>query len=260
MPLAANLSMLFHELPLIERPEAAAAAGFDAVEIQFPYGAEAADLAARCARAGVEMVLINMPPGDLKNGDVGLTCLTGREDEFRAALESCFDYAETLGVSYVNSLSGRPPAGEFEAATQTLIGNLRLAADRFAGIGVTVLVEPVNPGDVPGFLFNELEPALEAIAAVERENVKLLFDLYHMAQTEPSLPDAIRLAGSLIGHVQFADTPGRHQPGTGAIDFEGALKTLNEVGYSGRLSAEYWPTGPTAESLDWRADFGKWLE
>jgi len=258
MRFAANLSMLFCEAPLIGRLDAAAKAGFDVVEIQFPYEADLPDLLAAKERAGVEMALINIPLGNFDAGDVGLTCVPGREAEYRQAVEKCFDYARALGVRRINSLSGRPPEGRGEEATRTLIDNLRFAADRFAEIDATVLVEPVNPNDVPGFLFNELDPAIEAVEAVDRENVGLLFDFYHMAQTEASLSNAIQRAAEVTAHVQFADTPGRHEPGTGTIDFERALRTLKETGYDGCVSAEYRPIGETAESLGWRKDFEKW--
>ena len=121
------------------------------------------------------------------------------------------------------------------------------------------MVEPVNANDVPGFLFNQLEPAIDAVKTVDRDNVKILFDFYHMAQSQPSLVDAIRQTNELIGHVQFADTPGRHEPGTGTIDFKPALGALKDIGYDGCVSAEYWPRGLTVDSLGWRDDFKKWI-
>ena len=259
MQIAANLSMLFHDLPMVERIYAAADAGFKLVEIQFPYQTKLQDLVRARQQTGIEFVLINVPPGNLEAGDVGLTCLPERKQEFHAAIETCLTYAKALGVTRINSLAGRPSPDAFAGATQTLIDNLHYASDKFADIGATVLVEPVNANDVPGFLFNRLEPALDAVKIVDRDNVKILFDFYHMAQSESSLVDAIRQTNALIGHVQFADTPGRHQPGTGIIDFKAALGALNDIGYDQCVSAEYWPSGPTAESLGWRNDFEKWI-
>jgi hydroxypyruvate isomerase len=229
------------------------------VEIQFPYATGIADLMRARHEADVEVALLNIPAGNLAAGDVGLTCLPDRQAEYRRAVETCLTYASALGVKRINSLAGRPVPGETAEATRTLVDNLRHAADRFAEIGATVLIEPTNPTDVPGFLFNRLELALEAVQIIDRENVRLLFDFYHMTQTEPSLSDAIRQAGSLIGHVQFADVPGRHQPGTGTVDFAAALSALIEVGYTGSVSAEYRPTGPTTDSLAWMDDFRKWM-
>ncbi len=259
MQIAANLSMLFHELPLVERIYAAADAGFEVVEIQFPYEADLHHLVTARDQTGVRFALINVPAGNLEAGDVGLTCLAERRVEYHAAVETCLTYARALGVTRINSLAGRPGPGSFASATQTLIDNLHYASDKFAEIGATVLVEPVNANDVPGFLFNQLEPSLDAVNKVDRENVKILFDLYHMAQSEPSLVDAIKRTGSLIGHVQFADTPGRHEPGTGTIDFEPALGALKSIGYHGCVSAEYWPNGPTENSLGWRKYFEEWI-
>jgi hydroxypyruvate isomerase len=255
MRLAANLSLMFCEVPLIERLKSADDAGFSVVEIQFPYEADLDDLIRARDECGVEMGLINLPPGDLAAGDRGLTCLPGRQQEFQDAVATGMNYARGLDVRLINCLSGCPPPGDRREATGTLIENLRYAADQFAEIGATVLVEPVNPGDVPGFMFNRLGPALDAVRATERDNVKLLFDFYHMAQTEPSLVDAVRQAGSLIGHVQFADTPGRHEPGSGTIDFDQALLALKGIGYEGDISAEYRPTHVTSESLDWMDKF-----
>lgn len=259
MRLAANLSMLFAEFPLLDRFAAAAEAGFEAVEIQFPYDSALHDLVRAKEAAGVDMVLINIPAGDLAAGDVGLTGVPGREDEYRAALEACLDYARALGVKKINSLSGRPPADRRAEAMATLIDNLRYASERFAAIGATVLVEPVNPTDVPNFLFNELAPAMDAVKAVDCDNVRLMFDFYHMDQTEPSLPDAIHQAAGMTAHVQFADTPGRHEPGTGTVDFEAALNALKATGYDGFVSAEYRPTGATVDSLVWREQFQQWM-
>jgi len=259
MQLVANLTMLFNDLPIPARIAAAAGAGFEVVEIQFPYEAELADLIKAREAAGVEMCLINVPAGDREAGEAGLMGLPGREADFRTAVDTCLTYAKGLGVTRINSLAGKPPPEAFAEARETVVENLKYAADRFAEIGATVLVEPVNPTDVPGFLFNELEPALAAVRTVDRDNVKVLFDFYHMAQTEASLAEAVHRAGSLIGHVQFADVPGRHQPGTGTVDFKSGLTALKEIGYAGYVSAEYWPAGSTEASLDWMSDFQNWM-
>lgn len=258
MQLVANLSMMFSDLPLVERLQAAADAGFDVVEIQFPYTVPLADLVTAQNRAGVTIALINLPPGDLEAGDVGLTCLADRKPEFHTAVETALTYATALGVRRINALAGRPPPDAWEKATATLIENLTYVADRFTAIDATVLLEPVNPTDVPGYLINALEPALAVLGQVNRDNAKLLFDLYHMVQTEPSLPDAVARAGHLIGHVQFADHPGRHEPGTGKIDFNIAFRALKSLGYTGYAAAEYWPQGPTTDGLGWRKDFEQW--
>lgn len=259
MQLVANLSLMFTELPMLDRLGAAKRAGFDFVEIQFPYEWETGELVAARDEADVGLVLINLLPGDRDRGEAGLMALPGREEDFREAVERGVEYASALGAKLINSLAGKPGDVPRDEAVATARANLAHAADRFAKIGATVLVEPVNPTDVPGFLLPRLADAMKLAKSAGRENVKVLFDLYHMQQTEPSLTDAIREAAPTIGHVQFADTPGRHEPGTGVIDFDAALRTLREVGYDDYLSAEYRSEIPTAESLGWMDRFRSFM-
>ncbi|WP_372617535.1 hydroxypyruvate isomerase family protein [Falsiroseomonas sp.] len=252
MRIAANISMLFTELALPQRFAAAREAGFDGVEIQFPYEHEAEALAAAARAAGMPVVLINVPAGDLAAGDVGLGALPGRRAEFRAAVARCIPYARALGVRRVNVLAGRPgPAADPAACHAALVGNLRHAAECLAPSGIRVMVEPVNPHDVPGFFLDRLAPAVRAVREAGHPGLGVQFDLYHMARTEPDLGAAIAEAGGLIGHVQFADTPGRHEPFTGGIDFAGALAALARAGYADWLAAEYRPAGRTQDGLGW---------
>jgi hydroxypyruvate isomerase len=250
MRLCANLSMLFAELPLEDRFAAAAMAGFEAVEIQFPHEHDLDALVRARDKAGLPVVLINVPRG--VGDEVGLACVPGREADFEEAVATCLRHARALDVAKVNVLAGRPPPGADAADCRaTLIGNLRLAADRFAAIGVRVMVEPVNRIDVPGFLLGSLAAGLEALAQAEHPNLHLQFDLYHMTLTEPDLLAAIATAGKRIGHVQFADAPGRHEPGTGKIDFGAAFAALRRAGYHGDVAAEYRPSGTTVAGLGW---------
>jgi hydroxypyruvate isomerase len=256
MQLVANLSLMFTEMPMLDRLAAARRAGFERVEIQFPYDYDIDDLVAARDEAGVEMVLINLPAGDRENGEAGLTALPGRESDFRSAVDLGLDAARRLGVRKINALAGRPGEAPAALVARTARDNLTFAATKFAGIGAIVLVEPVNPIDVPGFYLNRLQAAVDLITLVDVDTVKLLFDLYHMEQTEPSLSAAIRACAPMIGHVQFADTPGRHEPGTGRIDFTAALRTLKDCGYDGHISAEYRSaSGRTADSLEWLDEF-----
>lgn len=258
MQLTANLSMLFGELPLAQRLDAARKAGFDAVEIQFPQETAIAPLQAAMAETGMPVVLINVPRGT--GDEVGLPSLPGREGDFRAALVQCAAQARALGVRKVNVLAGRPPADADPAdCRRALIANLRHAAEVMADIGVQVMVEPVNPQDVPGFFLSSLDAALSVLEEAGHPNLFLQFDLYHMAITEPDLCAALAQAGPRIGHVQFADTPGRHEPGTGRIDFAAALAALRATGYRDAVSAEYHPRAGTAEGLGWMTDFRKAL-
>jgi hydroxypyruvate isomerase len=250
MRLIANISLLFLELPLKERFAAAARHGFEGVEIQFPYEEDAKAL--RAAAGALPIELINLPAGAPDAGDVGLSTDAGRRNLFHAGIEQGLRMAETLGCSKVNVLCGAPPPGQAADVTQaTLAENLRRAAERLAGSGIAVMVEPVNPFDVPGYWIDGLDKGLALLDRVAHDNLRLQFDLYHMARTEPDLVAAIARAGAHIGHVQFADTPGRHEPGTGTIDFAAARRVLEATGYAGAISAEYRPRGDTASGLGW---------
>jgi hydroxypyruvate isomerase len=252
--LGANLSTLFADRPMADRFEAAARSGFDSVEIQFADEHPLEALQRARDAAGLPVTLVNVPRGGAE--DVGLAALPGREAEFAAAVATCLRYAEGLGVEKVNVLAGRPPAGTApDRAWETLTANLRHAADRFAGIGVRVMVEPLNPRDMAGFFLLGLDAGLEALERAAHPNLALQFDLYHMAITETDLPQAAARAGGAIGHVQFADAPGRHEPGTGSTDFAPALDALDAAGYRGVLSAEYHPRGRTEDGLGWMTAF-----
>jgi hydroxypyruvate isomerase len=252
MRIAANLSMLFTERPLPERFAAARAAGFEGVEIQFPYDHPPEALAAAARAAAMPVVLINIPAGDAAAGDIGLGALPARRAEFREGVARCLSYARVLGVRRVNILSGRPGPGDDPAECRaTLLENLRFAAAAFAPHGIRTLIEPVNPVDRPGFFLDRLAPAIEILREAANPAAGLLFDLYHMARTEPDLVAAIAEAGRLIGHVQFADTPGRHEPGTGTIGFAAAFAALRRAGYADWVAAEYNPTARTEDGLGW---------
>lgn len=260
MFLAANLSMLFAERPMVERFSAAASAGFKAVEIQFPHLHPLDDLRRAREAAEVEVVLINVPGGDPAAGEAGLASLPGREADFRVAVETCLDYAHGLGARKVNVLAGKPPAETArESVWKTLTENLRFAADRLGEAGLVVQTEPVNPVDVPGFFLNSLDAGLEALDRAAHPNLKLQFDLYHMAITEPSLTEAVAKAGARIGHVQFADAPGRHEPGTGSVDLLGGIAALRAVGYDDAVAAEYRPAETTEAGLGWMPRFNEAL-
>lgn len=257
MKLCANLSLLFSELPLLERIQAAAEAGFSGVEIQFPYEVAAHELKAALKEAGLPLVLINLPAGDLIGGGPGLAAVPQRQAEFDAGLAQALVYAATVRPQYVNVLPGRLAEGvEREAALATLAGNLRRTAEAFAPLGIQVLAEAINPIDMPGFLVNTPEDLLALIAAVDHSNFAAQLDFYHMARQGLDLPASIAALAGHIGHVQFADCPERGAPGTGTVDFAAALTALDEAGYDGWLGAEYRPgEGGTAASLDWLAQW-----
>lgn len=261
MKLAANLSLLFTEQPLIERVAAAAAAGFEAVEIQFPYELPATQLQAALQAAGLPLLLINLPAADLLEGGPGLAALPPRQAEFDRALEQALAYAAIVRPRAVNVLAGRLVEGvSREVAEACLVRNLRRCAEAFASLGVRVLVEAINPLDMPGFLITTPAQQRALIVAVGHENLAAQLDLYHMARQGFDSVDCIAQLAGHIGHVQFADCPGRGAPGSGALDFAAALRALRMHGYSGALAAEYRPgEAGTAASLGWLADWRECL-
>ncbi|WP_313500083.1 hydroxypyruvate isomerase family protein [Stutzerimonas nitrititolerans] len=255
MRIAANLSMLFTELPLAGRVLAARTAGFDGVEIQFPYELPAIRLKELLERAGLPLVLINLPAGDLLQGGAGLAAVPARQDEFDVALRDALTYAAMARPLCVNVLPGRLAEGvSREQALTTLADNLRKSAEAFALLGIRVLCEAINPLDMPGFLINTPEHLLALLERVDHPNCLAQLDLYHMARQQLDVEAGIRLLGERIGHVQFADCPGRGAPGAGELCFEPLLKALQEGGYHGWLAAEYRPDAQgTAASLGWLA-------
>lgn len=248
---SANLSMLFTERPLPERFAAARAAGFDAVEIQFPYELGTADLQRLLAENGLRLVLINVPAGDLMQGGNGLACVPGQEKAFRLAVEQAVDYAGALGVPTVNVLAGRRVPGFTEEACEAVLRrNLEHAVDRLRDIGVATVIEAVNVFDMPRFLVHSMGDMQRLVNAVP--HLKMQFDCYHMSRMGEDVAGALRANLGQIGHVQFADSPGRHEPGTGRIDFNAVFSLLRDSAYAGWCGAEYRPSRATEETLTWR--------
>ena len=257
MKIAANLSLLFGERPLLARVVAAAAAGFDGVEIQFPYELPAIQLKEALDAAGLPLVLINLPAGDLLSGGAGLAAVPARQAAFDAGLQEALSYAARVRPACVNVLPGRLAEGvSREEALATLAANLRRSAEAFQVLGIRVLCEAINPLDMPGFLISTPQQLNELLDAVDHPNCAAQLDLYHMARQGLDLPTAIADLSGRIGHVQFADCPGRGAPGSGQLDFAAALRALQAQGYAGWLGAEYLPgAAGTAASLDWLAQW-----
>jgi hydroxypyruvate isomerase len=247
---AANLTFLFGEHPFLERFAAARAAGFTRVEYMFPYGYDAADLRARLDDHGLEQVLFNLPAGDWAAGDRGIAADPGRVDEFRAGVEQARAYAAALDVPRLNCLAGT------RGDRATLVANLRHAARALAQDGRTLLVEAVNTRDIPGFLVPTNTAAAELLDEVGEPNLRLQFDLYHAHVMAEDLVERLRALLDRIGHVQLADDPGRHQPGTGDIDFAFVLSELDAMGYQGAVGLEYVPEPDTLTSLEWLQRYG----
>ena len=252
--LAANVSMLFTELPLLARFGAAARAGFEAVELQFPYGERAAELRAALDAAGLPLVLHNLPAGDWSGGERGIACHPGRATEFRDGVARAIDYARVLGVRQLNCLAGVMPAGVSQAQAQAaLVANLRFAAAELDAAGLRLLVEPINRFDVPGFFLHRTAQALALLDEVGAPNAFVQYDVYHAQRSEGELAATLTRHLARIGHLQIADNPGRHEPGSGEIDYRFLLAHLDRIGYRGWVGCEYLPAGRTEDGLGWRA-------
>lgn len=249
---AANLSLLFTEVPLLDRFAAARAAGFAAVEMQFPYAEPKEALAARLAETGLPLVLHNLPPGDWASGERGIAILPDLVSEFREGVARAIDYAGALGCRQMNCLAGlAPPGVERARLLATLTENLAYAADELGRAGLRLLIEPINARDMPGFFLNTLADAAAVIEAVNAENLFIQADLYHMAMMGEDLAGGLASHRARIAHVQIADAPGRHEPGTGHIDFSAAFAALDRLGYDGFIGCEYVPTAGTEAGLGW---------
>ncbi|MCW3012937.1 MAG: hyi1 [Solirubrobacterales bacterium] len=254
---AANLSFLWTELPFLDRFAAARDAGFSRVEYMFPYEHPAHEVRDRLDGAGLEQVLFNLPAGDWLAGDRGIAADPQRTDEFRAGVEQALDYAEVLEVEQLNCLAGLQLDGvELAEQRATLVGNVRFAARRLADQGLRLLVEPVNTYDVAGFLIPTTCDALRLLDDVGEVNVMLQFDAYHVQRMEGNPAARLDAVLDWVGHVQVADDPGRHQPGTGTIDFPALFAVLQHRGYQGSVGLEYIPEPDTARSLDWLEWYG----
>lgn len=253
MKLSANLTMLFTERPLLERIVAAAAAGFEGVEIQFPYEVPALRLKEALARAGMPLVLMNFPGGDFVGGGPGLAAVPERQGEFDQALQESLAYAAMVRPQLINVLPGRLAEDvEPEQALATLSGNIRKAAEAFQTLGIGVVSEAINSIDMPGFLVNTPAHLLALLAQVDHDNFSAQLDIYHMGRQGIDPVSAVAALAGRIGHVQFADCPGRGAPGSGDIDFAALREALEETGYDGWLGAEYRPEeDDTRASLGW---------
>ncbi|MHA1565208.1 MAG: hydroxypyruvate isomerase family protein [Alphaproteobacteria bacterium] len=249
---SANISMMFTEHPVLDRMGAARDAGFGAVEIQFPYDVALDTFAGALSAAGMPLAVMNFPVGDLLEGGPGLAAMPGREKEFQAGVVEARRYAEVLRPRNVNVIVGWPPATcARDDCMAALVANLRHAAAAMSEIGVGVTVEPVNTRDRPGYFLPTSREGIAAIDAAEHENLRIEYDLYHMQIMEGDLVPTLERLVDRIGHIQFADTPGRHEPGTGEINFANVFAALDRIGYDGWVGAEYNPSGRTEDSLGW---------
>ncbi|MET0519964.1 MAG: 2-oxo-tetronate isomerase [Burkholderiaceae bacterium] len=256
---AANLSLLYNELDVLERFAAAAGDGFRAVEYLFPYDHAAKELAARLRAHGLQQVLFNAPPGRFDAGERGMACLPGREAEFHAGIAQALAYAEVLHCPRIHVMAGLLPAGRSRNEVQaTYVANLRAAAAVAARQGVELLIEPINERDMPGYFLNRQDQAHALIAEIGAANVKVQMDLYHAQIVEGDLAMKIRkyLPGGQVGHIQIAGVPQRHEPDLGEVSYPYLFALLDELGYEGWVGCEYRPARgmaphATSDGLGW---------
>lgn len=250
---AANLTMLFNELPFMQRFEAAAKAGFQAVEYLFPYAFDKKELAAALRDNQLAQVLHNLPAGNWDGGERGIACHPDRTAEFREGVTRAIDYATALGCPQVNCLLGKLPEGVAPSdARKVVVDNLRFASKELQSAGIRLLIEPINTFDIPGFYLSRTDQALALLDEVGSPNLRVQYDIYHAQRMEGELGNTLTKNMARIGHIQLADNPGRGEPGTGEINYPWLFKHIDSLGYDGWIGCEYKPRGTTVEGLGWR--------
>lgn len=249
---AANLSWLFTELDFPDRFQAAARAGFEAVEFLFPYDYTPETVARWQRDAGVQTVLFNLPPGIWQNGERGLAAQPGRELDFRVSVELALLHARALGTRRLHAMAGMgDPDHPHSAQMAVYIANLRYAAKRCTSAGVELMIEPINPHDMPHYFLTRVSQALEVIKAVGEPNLRLQFDAYHVLQVGEDPLEAFGNAAAHVGHIQLAGFPGRHEPDRGTYDYRALLDLIDASGFQGWVGCEYRPAGRTEDGLSW---------
>ena len=253
---AANLSMMFNEVPFLDRFALAAKAGFKGVEFLFPYEHPAAEIAARLKDNGLQQVLFNAPAGDFAKGERGMAAIPGKQAAFRDSIKIALEYANVLACPRLHIMAGLKPEGVAHDTLTAVYGaNLAYAAEECAKVGVKPIIEPINHRDIPGFFLNTTDQAAAIIAATGPEKLGLQFDLYHCQITEGDVVKRVEKHLPLIAHMQVADTPGRHEPGTGEVNWPFVFKTIDALGFRGWIGCEYRPAGETLAGLSWFAPY-----
>jgi hydroxypyruvate isomerase len=252
--LAANLAFLFTERPLLERFGAAAAAGFSAVELQYPYDVEAAAVKAELARHRLTQLGINTPLG--REGESGLAALPGRERDWEAAFGRALDYATAIGGSAIHCLAGCLPPGQRPAAEAVFVRNLTRAAEQAASAGITLLIEPLNPRDRPDYFLSRVEHAADIVKKVGAPNLRIQFDFYHVQIVGGDLIRRFEAHLPFVGHVQVAAVPSRREPDEGEVNYPEIFAALDRLGYAGHVGCEYRPRDRTEEGLGWARPYG----
>lgn len=249
---AANLSMMYSEVPFLDRFAAAARDGFEAVEYLFPYEHTPAEIAERLQTHGLTQALFNLPPGDWAAGERGLACLPGREAEFAASVDKATEYAQATGCKKLHAMAGLVPAGaDAQKLRATYVANLRAAAAKLAPLGITLLIEPINSRDMPGYYLNWQQQGHDVLADVGAPNLKVQMDFYHCQIMEGDLTRRLEKHWAGVGHIQIAGVPDRHEPDGGEVHFPHLFDRLDQLGYTGFVGCEYRPKAGTSAGLGW---------
>ncbi|CAH0343077.1 2-oxo-tetronate isomerase [Rhizobium sp. CECT 9324] len=247
---AANLSMMFNEVPFLDRFAAAADCGFTAVKYLFPYDHPAEVVAERLRAAGLAQALFNMPAGDWEAGERGIAALPGREADFAAALDTAIAYAKVIGTPLLHMMAGLAPASDPEAI-KAYRGNLKRATERTGEAGIGLVIEPINGRDMPGYFLNDFSRAVDIVNETNAAHVKLQFDIYHRQILHGDVIMALRQMIPIISHIQIASVPERHEPLTGELDDRRIFAEIDAIGYRGYIGCEYRPAGGTHDGLSW---------
>ena len=253
---AANLSMMFTEWAFLDRFKAASDAGFEAVEFLFPYDYACEQVGLALAGGELQQALFNLPPGDFANGERGIAALAGREDEFKAGVETALRYAHETGVKRLHMMAGLADPDD-EKAQATYLASLAYAADALAPHGINLLLEPINGRDMPGYFLNDFDRAADYVREAGRDNVRLQFDMYHCELIHGDVAGKLRALYPLVGHVQIASANGRHEPDSAGPDYPSLFTLLDELGYDGFVGCEYRPKAGTLEGLGWFSEYRK---
>ncbi len=248
---AANLTFLFNELPFVERFAAARTAGFDAVEFISPYGLSVGQLGQLVEENQLAISVFNLPAGDWEAGERGLAALPGREAEFQASVGLALQYAQASGATQLHMMAGITAGMDHALVRQTYLANLRYAAERLAEAGLTLLIEPINTRDMPGYFLAQTDQAVQVIEEVALPNLKLQFDIYHHQISRGDVSRYLERLMPVIGHIQIASIPARQEPDTGELDYRHVFRLLDELGYTGWVGCEYRPRVGTVAGLGW---------
>ena len=253
---SANLGFLWPDRPLLARVDAAGRAGFKAIELHWPYDVPAEELKAACARNNLRLLSVNTTLGNAAEGDRGLGAVPGREAEFQAQVDQAVAYCHAAGGTSIHAMAGVVPPADRAAGAEMFVGNLKKAARKAEAHGLTILIEPINQRDMPGYFYSEVERGVEILDRVAAPNVRLMFDVYHVGVSQGDVLTRLRKYFDRIGHVQIAAVPSRAEPDEGEIAFGAIFTELDKLGYPGWVGCEYKPRGDTDEGLRWTKTLG----